>query len=305
MLNWAVLAPSVLDTQPWRFRVKGNVARLYADRDRQLHTLDPEGRELVISCGAALMNLRLAARHFGFSTTFETFPNAANADLLAALRLGKPRPSVPGEEDLFRAIAHRRTERRPFAPVPVPAAVLRELREAARREYTHLHVFTEPQVKAAIAGHVAEAVRVQGADRAAWEEMATWFRADEDPRHDEAPDVEQSIPDLHAGRRLPPVPLAEALCGLVAGSPALAILATEEDDPEAWLAAGQALERVLLCATAYDLAASFLSPLIQVAPFRSRLTARVDGRYPQVVFRLGHPIQQGGTLHRRGSDAEQ
>ena len=90
MLNYAVLAPSVMNSQPWRFRVAGGEVFLYADRSRAMPALDPDGRELVISCGAALMNLRLAVRHYGYSLSFEAIDDPSDPDLLAALSAGKP-----------------------------------------------------------------------------------------------------------------------------------------------------------------------------------------------------------------------
>jgi hypothetical protein len=59
----AVLAPSSHNTQPWQFRLDGDTVELYADRDRVMHVIDPQDRELVISCGAALLNIELAIQH--------------------------------------------------------------------------------------------------------------------------------------------------------------------------------------------------------------------------------------------------
>jgi nitroreductase len=97
LLNYAVLAPSVHNTQPWRFQITDNVVDLYADRTRTLEATDPSGRERTISCGAALLYLRIAIRYFGFTATVQPFPDPAMPHLLARVTLGhrwppKPRP---------------------------------------------------------------------------------------------------------------------------------------------------------------------------------------------------------------------
>ncbi|MDX6584329.1 MAG: hypothetical protein QOI10_3513, partial [Solirubrobacterales bacterium] len=59
-LELAVRAPSLHNTQPWRWRVGDESVQLYLDQARQLPATDPEGRELIISCGAALHHLLVA-----------------------------------------------------------------------------------------------------------------------------------------------------------------------------------------------------------------------------------------------------
>jgi nitroreductase len=302
MLNWAVLAPSVLNTQPWRFEVAGDAVRLYADRRRQLHRTDPEGRELAISCGAALFNLRLAARHYGYAVDVRVTPDAADPDLLAVLSLKKPWPPGADETALFRAIERRRTERRAFAPEAVAPAALRALQADARKEGARLLTLTAAAEKAALAERVADAMRTLGADPEVRAEFAAWLRSPRDPRPDGVPDTEQAILDLRAGHRALVSTIAAATRDLAAGAPVLPVLSTERDDAAAWVAAGQALERVLLRAATLDLAASYLNAVVQDAAHRAWLAERAGGGFPQVVLRLGHPLPRGGTPRRRVSD---
>jgi hypothetical protein len=88
LLHYAVLAPSVHNTQPWLFKVVDDAVELYADRTRALPVIDPDDRELTISCGAALLHLRLALRHFGYAGDIATFPDPDDPDLLACIHLG-------------------------------------------------------------------------------------------------------------------------------------------------------------------------------------------------------------------------
>ena len=74
LLRYAILAPSVKNTQPWRFAIEENRVRIFADPDRVLHVTDPNRRELYISLGCALENLLVAAEHFGFRHEVFYFP---------------------------------------------------------------------------------------------------------------------------------------------------------------------------------------------------------------------------------------
>lgn len=134
LLKNAVLAPSSHSTQPWRFNVSGDVISLYADRTRALPVNDPEDRELTISCGCALMNLRVAAAETGLGTNTRIFPNEDH-DLLAAVELDKS-PDAGNEEEaqLFPAIAQRRTYRKRFESGQVPESIPPKLSDQANRE---------------------------------------------------------------------------------------------------------------------------------------------------------------------------
>ena len=134
ILESATLAPSSHNTQPWRFELGQTGISLFADRLRALPVNDPDDRELTISCGCALFNLRIAAAHAGFNTECQLLPDPGDEDLLATVSFSP----VSGEEvrqtELFRAIARRRTYRKRFEPKQVPSEVLGILEESAETE---------------------------------------------------------------------------------------------------------------------------------------------------------------------------
>ena len=302
LLAYAILAPSVFNSQPWRFVVEGAEARLYADRSRRLPAFDPLGRELTLSCGAALFNLRMAARHFGFDVAVDVLPEGPGADLLARLHLRAPRPALPEERLLFQAIRHRHTVRTPFVEATVPGPVFYGLSLAAEAEGARLVVFTEETQRAALAVLLAEGIRKQAGDPRVTADIEQWLRHTGDPRRDGVPDVVQGKWDRRAGRPIPAEHLAARTAALVAEGPAVLVLATNADDPAAWLAAGQAMERVLLLAAAQGLQASFHNALVEVAPLRARLAHAAGVRYPQAVLRVGYPDEDPGTPRRAVRD---
>lgn len=141
LLRYAVLAPSGHNTQPWLFSVRDDTVDLYADRTKALPVVDPDDRELTISCGAALFNLRHALRRFGYrDDVYELLPDPAETDLLARLRLVAGEPSLPEELALFEAIPRRRTTRARYSEREVPAGIELQLEEGVAREGSWLHL---------------------------------------------------------------------------------------------------------------------------------------------------------------------
>ena len=126
-------APSLHNTQPWRFTVSGDAIELRADASRQL-SVDPDGREMLISCGAALYGLRLAVRSLGYLPEVEILPGLAGHRQLARVRLGPAAPMTVGERKMLAAVPHRHTHRGPFDAGPLPAGLFARLRDDARAE---------------------------------------------------------------------------------------------------------------------------------------------------------------------------
>ena len=120
LIKVAGRAPSVHNTQPWRFKVSEDAIELYADASRQLLE-DPAGREMLISCGAALYGLRLGIRSLGYLAEAELFSGSA---LLARVRRGLPAPITSDERKMLQAVPHRHTHRGPFEPGPLPAGLV-------------------------------------------------------------------------------------------------------------------------------------------------------------------------------------
>ena len=164
LLHYAVVAPSGHNTQPWLFRVTNDGVELFADRTRALPVVDPEDRELTMSCGAALCQLRLAIRHFGLTDMVELFPHARQAHMLARVTFGEARSSSAEEERLFHAIRKRRSNRWAFEARPVPPPLVAALRSSAADENVMFHEVVGGDHRHAVADLVAEGDRLQFAN---------------------------------------------------------------------------------------------------------------------------------------------
>ncbi|HTR21662.1 MAG TPA: hypothetical protein VMH88_12475 [Gemmatimonadales bacterium] len=295
-VKYAVLAPSSHNSQPWRFHVAPDHLDLLADRGRALPVVDPGDRELTISCGAALYYLRVALQHFGCALTIQPFPERANPDLLARVTIVGPHESTAEDHGLFDAIPKRRTYRLPFEHRVLPERLQSALERAALREGARFYVFRTPSSRDAVADLVAEADRLQMADRRFRRELAAWMRPNHPKPTDGIPGYALGWSDIMAAAGPLVVRTFDVGSGAAAknrelaeGSPMLALIGTDHDTPKDWLAAGQALARVLLRAQVDGVSASFLNQPIEVEEFRLRLQV-VVGRlgFPQVLLRLGY-----------------
>ena len=131
LLNYAILAPSSHNTQPWLFRIiDDNIIELYADRTRGLPLVDPVDRALTISCGAALSHLLIAIRHYGYAHKLELFPDSNNKDLISRIIIAddNTRNSNSEERALFEAITKRRTNRLKFEDRELEESLISKLR---------------------------------------------------------------------------------------------------------------------------------------------------------------------------------
>jgi hypothetical protein len=291
VMSAAALAPSVHNTQPWYFTSSRGVLRLYADPSRGLPEEDPAGREMLISCGAALVNLTLAVRHLGFAANVRLLPDVTRRDLLAEVRWGRHEPPAAYEDVLYRSIARRHTHRGPFT-VSVPPFVTGELVRIARHEQAELHVIYGTGRYQALADLVRAAELAQRASPGIAAEQARWARPPGDIRRDGVPAGTRHMrwdgPEF-TDREFAHGAYARALhadepraVGLVA------LLSTRDDRRPGWLLAGQALQRLLLHATAHGVGAAFHTQPLEVPVTRDQIRAEfTGGAYPQMLLRLG------------------
>lgn len=289
LVQAATLAPSSHNTQPWLFRLEGQVIELLADRTRALPVNDPDDRELTISCGCALLNLRVAAAAAGLQAQVEPWPDAADTDLLARVRLA-PGGADPAVAALQAAMAERRTYRECFAATAVDPMALRSLVDTVHSEAASLAVLDTADQRLGAAALVAEGDAMLWANPSWRRELAAWMhprrRGDGLTLPALAIPVAQMVVrtfDMGHGVAAKDRQLADE-------SPVLAVLTTVGDNPRDWLAAGQALQRLLLLGVQLGLQASYLNQPVQVATLRPKLQ-QLTGRpgYAQLLLRIGAP----------------
>jgi hypothetical protein len=303
LLNYAVLAPSSHNTQPWLWEITGNEISLRVDRSREMPALDASGRELILSCGAALQHLRLAIRASGYSEVISILPERAQPDLLARVQLCQMRQPSPDDALLFSYIAQRHTNRQQFEDRELPAELLQALQQEAVHERATLHLVQGQAQRDEIIKLIEYGALTQSSDPATRRDQADWMTPTHSERRDGIPTRALGISDWIS--RVAPFAIrildrgetqADQQGHLAGNAPVLAVLCTDDDGPQDWLAAGQALSRVLLRARAEGVWASFFSQPVQVDEAWVQLRHVLGIRnFPQLVFRLGY-AESGSDL---------
>lgn len=260
-------APSVHGTRPWRLVADGSGVALRIDSRQRLWATDPDARDLRLSCGAGLLTLRLAVAAQGLRTVVGLLPDPTRPGLVATLHPAGAVAPTPEEVALFAVVPERRSSRAPVAGRPVSTAHRRLLRRAAEVEGGWLHAVDDPDERQRVGELLSQAHRHQWVDpgfRAEW-------RARIGPL--------AGVVDHSGPARTDHDPAALLL-----------VLGTAHDQPTAQVRAGQALQRVLLTATALGLASSVVSTATEVRTSREALGRMYGpGLHPQILVRVGHP----------------
>lgn len=304
----AILAPSVHNTQPWRFVIDGDELALHVDFGRQLAVLDPTGRQLLLSVGCALLNARVSIAAGGKGVRVQRFPVAPGQTTSARVTLD---PSAEVEHELAAlapSIIMRQTNRRQFSTDEVPDDVLGTLVRAAEIEEAVLRHVVEPEDLLTLARLMQQADAQQIADPRYRAELRSWTTTDPSRRDGvraaAVPHVDGSSGDE--------VPIRDFDTSGVGWLPAgthsttrqcLLVLGTVQDEGSDWLRAGEALERVWLEITRLGYVASLFTQVIEVAALREQLRDELRlGMFPHVVLRVGKAPVTPASLRRHVDD---
>jgi hypothetical protein len=304
----AVWAPSVNNTQPWWFRADGQQLSLYADAGRRLAVADPDGREMMISCGAALFTVRLALRSLGYIPRTRVLPDPAQPALVARVSWRERAAATEYEMRLNSQVPLRRTHRGGFDPVPLSPDLLAALREGAAREGAMLRIVTDGGQRAALAAAAEAAERAMHVDSRRVQELVMWAPPPGSPRTDGVPSTSYPRRAQHTD---PDFPGRDFAHGLGWGTPPLSsaplprisgvigLLTTAGDGPTDWVNAGQALQRILLTAGTCGVAAALHSEPLELPWLRELVRGQLgDGGHPQLLLRLGTVIQTAVSVRR-------
>jgi hypothetical protein len=280
------------NSQPWRFTAHGEELWLHGTPARALPVADPQARGLYISCGAALFNARIAARNVGLDPEILLLPHPEHpADVLAVLRMAPGPAATPGERALYRAIWRRHTNRGPFSGQQIPRVLQAGMEKSAALRGAGLRMLDRADT-GTVLSLSAQAGRELAADKAHQDELRKWIgdgRADGMPTWALPAEARSAPSPVRDGDFLAALPMPPRPRAAYEQFPQLAVLTTEDDEPEDWLRAGEALEHVLLVATLNNVSASFLFQVIERDDMRdSGQRSWPWAEHPQMIIRLGY-----------------
>lgn len=301
LVGAAILAPSMHNTQPWRFRFTGRRIEVHRDPRYELPAEDPDRRMSLISIGAVVFNLRVAASHLGYEPAV-TLHDSTDHTLVAEVELSaEASDGRPELADLYPELARRRTNRAAYDDREIPVPVQAQLGNAAAAEGASLEWVTEQARRNWLLRLTGEANMSDDLDPLRVRERNHWVGGVRDrdgvpsaafgprPRRRSAP-----VRDLAVRRGDEARPSSD-----FEANPVLGVLATRHDTPRDWMVAGQALQRVLLAATQAGLASSLLTQAIEHRELRWLVRDPLTGwSEPQVVMRFGYGPEVPPTPRR-------
>jgi hypothetical protein len=301
----AAAAPSMHNAQPWHFRYlrQARVFEVLADFERSMPHADPDTRALHLGCGAALLNLRVAAVHEGWYPEITLLPDLTDRAHVASVRLTDRADAQHELEVLYPAIHQRHSSRDPFEERQIPEPVREALCAAARAEEVTLTFPTSWHLREVLE-LFQEAEARNLTDPGSDQDLARWTDALSPAAAGEGVPPYAYGPRMRGGK----APMRDftgsrQMAGREAAdfeqNPQLALVSTVHDRPEDWLRAGQAMERVLLLATLHGLSSSFATQPLEWTDLRWPLRDPSTGTgFTQVVLRLGYGPKGPGVPRR-------
>lgn len=296
LLNYAILAPSSHNTQPWRFNVSGDEIRLFADRTKWLTVADADQRELHISLGCALENLLVAAEHFGYSYDVTYLPG--NDSLVAVVKL-TPGGKLTRDPRLFDAITARHTNRLPYEDRAVSKSALQTLQNQTIEEGIGLYTTSDVNTRTKFSDLVVSADQIQYADTNYKSELGHWLgQGLMGPTGAQAIIAQLTVLFLDVG-----TDQTKKDAELVNSTPVLGFISSKENDRISQVKAGQAFERVWLMATALGIRVHPMSQALELPETKAKLAGLMSTGsgypHPQQTFRLGYAEAAGEHTPRR------
>ncbi|RZL82451.1 MAG: hypothetical protein EOP32_11495 [Rhodococcus sp. (in: high G+C Gram-positive bacteria)] len=286
-VDLACRAPSVHNSQPWQWRYDDGRLDLYTEPGRLLASADPSGRQLVVSCGAALNHLQTALTALKWSADIQRVPEGPHSGHLATIRFRHDARPQSHDFDLLAAIRHRHSDRRPFGPVSVKTPLPRGLNDVVRRLDVHLTVLGQDARPT-----LAKATEMTAAARkydSAYQTELHWWAGHSLPQGGIPADALATADNrdrVDIGRRFP-IGRDNNATREVDRSTVL-VLSTDSDGRGEWLRAGEALSALLLEATVGGLSTCPLTHMIELRQGREIIRELLpDPGVPQALIRVG------------------
>jgi hypothetical protein len=307
----ATRAPSIHNTQPWRFVAGPDRLDVHLDTERALPVLDPTGRQQIISCGSAVEFAAVSLAAAGHAAEVDLLPDGADPGHLATVRITGGHEPADDDRALAGVIERRHTVRAAFQPRALPEDLVDRLQRESAAFGTWFKPITRSEEEVATVFLISRAEDMEQSDPAYLAELQSWMRTDpgavdgvpveavpsEDPHSRPS---NWLIRDFVVGQREEPA--SPFLSGPAAGEappeverPLVVLMGTEDDDRYSWLLAGRALGRVLLRATAAGVVASPLTQALDWPVTRTRLQSRLSlVGHPQMLLRMGYAPDAAG-----------
>jgi hypothetical protein len=296
LLQYAVLAPSSHNTQPWKFRIDGNRIDIFMDDERWLKVCDDDQRELHISVGCCLENLLVAADHFGLRDQVEYLPDASDPMHAATMEL---RDGTATERDskLFQMIPVRHTNHGSYDGRPIPEDVLEKLSGCCTEPNIHVQLTSDNSIKQKIDALVVQADAMEFADPAFREELGYWIGQGVFGTSWLMSKIGKlAVTHINMGSST-----AKKDSAVLMSSPVLGLISSKDNSRETQIKVGQVYQRLSLTAASFGIWCQPMSQIVQVEETKQEVAKLQTDPYlfPQLPFRLGFAESEKHRTPRR------
>ncbi len=296
-LEYAILAPSSHNTQPWMFKIVGeDTIEVYADDSRHLKIADADKRELYISVGCALENLLIAAEYHGYDARVNYFPNPINENLVATIHFNQSAEHriLP---EMFEAIYERRTNHNEFTKEPISPEDQQRLQNCCREDGIWLFLTSETETRRKVEDLITRADALQFADPKFREELGYWIGQGVFGASWLIAKISQfAVTHINLGNST-----AKKDSEVLMSSPVLGVICSEKNDRQTQVQVGQIFERIYLKATTLGISLQPMSQIVQVPDIKAELAKLLpdSNAFPQQPFRLGFGESDSKRTPRR------
>jgi len=294
LLQYAILAPSGPNNQPWKFSINDNEITLMADFSRTLPDVEPTNRTMYMSLGCVLANLLIAGEHFGMGYEVERFPDGVDAETIATISFKEGAESTKFP-DLFDVMTERHTNRGAYYDQPIEADVQQKLKDVTNIGIFRLDLLTDNEGKAKMAEILGKSHKIQLGNKAFRKDLARWIRSNKEDAWDGLPgyafgytDFESYFGQFIFGTFDTSESRAQKEMGLMNASPAVGVMSSEAEDKNVWVEAGLQFEKLFLTATKAGVRFDLFSQPVAIDELRQEMKELLGVDYPQVLIRMGY-----------------
>ena len=290
LLNFAVLAPSSHNSQPWRFIIKKGEIIIEPEFNRALPSSDKNHRQLFISMGCALENLLVAADYYNFETAV-TYGSGITINLQK-----RNSPLLYGDNHLISSIPKRRTNRNKYQD-QIPEQTFLDRINSLVHGDIRIDFISEKNKRDALADTVNKAMIAAMDDKEFRRELSQYVK----PNFTDSP---VGMPAVGFGIPTPLSIIAPVMLRylnmnklgkkkddelLKKHTSLFGIISTNEDQEENWMKTGQLYERIALEAEQHNIKTHPMAAAIQIGEFYKKLQSILQIAFrPQFFFRLGY-----------------
>lgn len=307
ILEYAVMAPSGHNTQPWQISFTNNSITIYPDFSRRLPVVDPSDRELLISLGCIAETILITARAMGYLTEI----SVKEQELSIRIDL------IPGSEKDYRFLSYiksRQCTRNIYGGKSIPEDHIRKLSESEKDLSARIHLLSGEAKSDEIVSATAKAARIQYENPAFMDELKFWIRFD----RAEAEEKQDGLFSASSGNPQSPRWIGKLFmnlffscddqikneCEMLRSSSALFLITTPDDSLRSLIGAGRLYMRFSVISTSLNIKSAFHNQPVEEGSTRFDLSEIFDAgnRFPQLLLRAGYSERMPDSPSRNIED---